>query len=661
MEKINRKELKQRAKKIVKSHYWILMVACLAAAVLGSDFSDSLQFLKLTKDDTSTQTVQEASAGSRKEDVRTGVGFEEIVSSIVENNLDEYQRRSEETLSEQEKTRQESFGAIKIGRSRGVLALVVNKVQSGSFYLMIIVTIQSILKSRAWAGVIFILLSFVLISGAWFLVVNTFEVIYSRMFLEARTYEKVPARKFLFLIRTKSLFHVTRVMLVRTVYLVLWSFTVIGGMIKFYSYRMVAYIVAENPRIKTRDAINLSRRMMMGHKWECFILEMSFILWYILDAFTLGLIRLFWLNSYITATLTEYYADLRRRYIEEKKEGYELLNDRYLYEHASEESLYEAYADVVALKDEPRFEYTEKNPVLRLLQSLVGVVLFYDENEKKRREQAVKDANILNLQDVVKGKVYPGRLSGIEKDEKVKSLENLSYLRCYSLMSLIMIFFMFCIVGWLWEVSLHLITSGTFVNRGVLHGPWLPIYGTGGVMILLLLYRFRKWPWLEFFLAVVLAGIVEYTTALHLERTHGGTQWWNYDNYYLNINGRVCAEGLLVFGLGGIAVVYLLAPMMDNQLSRIRGKILLPICVVLLTVYAVDMVYSGQHPNSGKGITDYESEYRMPQESPYRMLYSEQMGSDQAWKGKSSSSSISLVIGEDNPPQTLPGQGSAVI
>ena len=48
-------------------------------------------------------------------------------------------------------------------------------------------------------------------------------------------------------------------------------------------------------------------------------------------------------------------------------------------------------------------------------------------------------------------------------------------------------FFGFCLVGWLWEVTLHLITHGEFVNRGMLHGPWLPIYGGGVVMIAVLL------------------------------------------------------------------------------------------------------------------------------------------------------------------------------
>ena len=620
MEKLNRKELKSKAKQVVRSHYWVLMIVCLTAAVIGSSFSGSLEFLKLTKDDTNRETISETAEKSGQDtpkgDIKSGFGYGEIVNSIMENNLAQYQENTKKSLSAQEAKRQESIGSLKIGRSRGFLALIINHVQSGSLYIMIIVTLQSLFQSKELGSIFFIILSFLLIAAVYVLFISTFQVVYSRIFLEARTYEKVPYRKFLYLIRTRSLFRVARVTLVATIYLFFWSLTIVGGVIKTLAYAMVPYILAENPKLNSKQAITLSRRMMKGHKWEYFVLDLSFILWYLLSVITFGLVRLFWLNSYWTATMTEYYARLRQDYINEKKEGYEFFNDVYLYEHAPKESLNEAYADVFALKNEPRFEYVQKNPILRFIQNVFGVVLYYDENEIKRREQEVKDANLHNLEDVIEGKVYPGRLSAIEKNEKMKNLEDLRYLRCYSLLSVTVIFFMFCIIGWLWEVSLHLITDGTFVNRGVLHGPWLPIYGTGGTMILLLLYRFREKPWLEFLMAVILAGAVEYLTSWQLEVMHGGTQWWNYDNYYLNINGRVCAEGLLVFGLGGAAVVYFLAPMIDNLVSRIPGKVLAPICICLLAIYSVDMVYSHFHPNSGKGITDYQSEMQTPEDSP---------------------------------------------
>ena len=64
-------------------------------------------------------------------------------------------------------------------------------------------------------------------------------------------------------------------------------------------------------------------------------------------------------------------------------------------------------------------------------------------------------------------------------------------------------------------------------------------------------------------------------------------------------------------GIGGIAIVYMLAPLLDNQIQRLHPAVLIPLCLLLITGFAVDNVYSAEHPNSGRGITDYEGENRM--------------------------------------------------
>ena len=114
-------------------------------------------------------------------------------------------------------------------------------------------------------------------------------------------------------------------------YKALWDITIIGGIIKKYSYLMVQFIIAENPEISGRDAIKISREMMNGHKWETFKLDLSFIGWHILDALTFGLAG-FWINTYTRATVAELYAVLREDYKNNKKYGYELLTDDKLFE-----------------------------------------------------------------------------------------------------------------------------------------------------------------------------------------------------------------------------------------------------------------------------------------------------------------------------------------
>ena len=149
------------------------------------------------------------------------------------------------------------------------------------------------------------------------------------------------------------------------------------------------------------------------------------------------------------------------------------------------------------------------------------------------------------------------------------------------------------------------ISDGEFVNRGMLHGPWLPIYGGGVVMIAVLLYRFRRKPALEAALVVVLCGFVEYMTS-YLTELSRGMRWWDYTGYFLNLNGRICGEGLAVFALGGMAAIYLLVPIIDAAVIRIKPKVLIPVCVVLMVIFSADWVYSQFKPNMGAGITDYK-------------------------------------------------------
>ena len=100
-------------------------------------------------------------------------------------------------------------------------------------------------------------------------------------------------------------------------------------------------------------------------------------------------------------------------------------------------------------------------------------------------------------------------------------------------------------------------------------GPWLPIYGTGAILILALLKPFRKRPVLYFIASMILAGILEYTTSWYLE-TFKGMKWWDYTGYFLNINGRICLEGLIVFGLGAAAVTYFIGPLLNYYFKKIK-------------------------------------------------------------------------------------------
>ena len=106
--------------------------------------------------------------------------------------------------------------------------------------------------------------------------------------------------------------NVVKTMFLRSLFTFLWTLLLfIPGIIKFYSYRMVPYILAEQPDMDSREAFRLSMEMMDGQKFDTFILDLSFIGWELLNTATAGLLGIFFVNPYRTCTYTELYATLR--------------------------------------------------------------------------------------------------------------------------------------------------------------------------------------------------------------------------------------------------------------------------------------------------------------------------------------------------------------
>ena len=117
--------------------------------------------------------------------------------------------------------------------------------------------------------------------------------------------------------------------------------------------RVVPYIAAENPDMSGRQAVTLSKTIMQGHKWECFVMELSFIGWQFLGLITFGLFNVLYTNPYKTAVFTQYYAQVRAIAKEKELPGTELLNDTWLYETPPASLIEEKYADVIAVMKKP--------------------------------------------------------------------------------------------------------------------------------------------------------------------------------------------------------------------------------------------------------------------------------------------------------------------
>ena len=420
--------------------------------------------------------------------------------------------------------------------TKGVIGSLVNNVSKSGSYLFGFLNVinQMLFKDHIWASVI-IIIGAVLSLFYWIFVSKVLEVGQARFFLENRKYVDTKTNKLFLPYRLGKTKHVAYTMFLKNLYTILWSLTIVGGPIKYYSYYLVPYILAENPNMKTKDVLKLSQSMMNGYKWEIFKLDLSFIGYYFLGIITFNISNLVFANPYINST---------------KAETYMLIRD---------------------------------------MSKTKGVA----------NAELLKDINLEG--EIVLGE-YPIYEYMLKETKKHRWLR-FNYNRKYSLTDIILIFFIIAMIGYIWEVLLYLFQNGVLIKKGTLHGPWLPIYGAGGVAMLVLLKKFRKNPFVYFVLAMVVCGLIEYGTSIYLELVHH-MSWWDYHGYFLNINGRVCLEGLLLFATGGIVVTYIAAPLIAGLLDKVNKKIKIILCIVLVSLMVFDFYYSGKYPNTGEGVTE---------------------------------------------------------
>lgn len=529
----NRKALKLQARRVFKPHYWRVIMVCLIAALITGEYGATLWAFNAYDASDMQEGVLKTTIYTTQ---RTNA---DIIEDLIRMAIEGGEAADEQ--SPEPAPRPEGDGPQVIQKnSRGVLASLVNNItQSGSIALGVVDSLsQMLFQGKTVLG--FVALLGALVSFLWWFFVKNLLVVGERRFIMERlTYPDTGIRRVLLTVRVGKIWNTAKIMFMRSFYLALWNFTIVGGVIKGYSYMLVPFILAENPAVSRKAAFSLSKTMMRGNKWRAFVLSLSFLPWQLLNICTFGVLNVLWVNPYMTAAEAALYKTLRAKAIEDQIPYYE------------------------ALGDAPLFAPEEGQEVLRYPDGAFFLP------EKKRRKWIRTD-----------------------------------FRRDYSFWSIVLIFMTFCIAGWLWEVILGLSSEG-FVNRGVLHGPWLPIYGCGGVGVLLALKKVRDHPLLVFVLTVILCGALEYGTGWALEALTG-TRWWDYSGYFLNLNGYICAEGLLVFGLGGCAAIYFAAPMLDDLFRKIPSGWKQVICVVLLWLFFSDVIYSFFFPNTGKGITDYD-------------------------------------------------------
>lgn len=154
-----------------------------------------------------------------------------------------------------------------------------------------------------------------------------------------------------------------------------------------------------------------------------------------------------------------------------------------------------------------------------------------------------------------------------------------------------MLFFIYAILGWIIETTLVSIEKRKFVNRGFLIGPYCPIYGFGGLAITILLKNYTKDPIVLFLMAVIICGILEYFTSYIMEKIFKA-RWLDYSAKKYNINGRICLETVVPFGILGCLVMYVLNPITFKYLNMLSNSMLNIISAICFTIFITDNIVS---------------------------------------------------------------------
>ena len=151
----------------------------------------------------------------------------------------------------------------------------------------------------------------------------------------------------------------------------------------------------------------------------------------------------------------------------------------------------------------------------------------------------------------------------------------------------VLYFIIYSFIGWILEVVCKYIDDKKFVNRGFLLGPICPIYGYGVVLIILIIGS-KDADILSIFLkSIFICSILEYLTSFIMEKLFKA-RWWDYSNNRFNINGRICLETMLPFGIGATIILYLVHPKIIYLVSLINPTVKYTLGTVLLVLYLVD-------------------------------------------------------------------------
>lgn len=158
---------------------------------------------------------------------------------------------------------------------------------------------------------------------------------------------------------------------------------------------------------------------------------------------------------------------------------------------------------------------------------------------------------------------------------------------------IILMFLLYSFIGWVVETIYCMIIDKKFVNRGFMIGPVCPIYGVGCLLIIIFLNKYKEDPVILFCMAVIVCSILEYFTSYIMEKIFK-TRWWDYSQKKFTINGRICLDISIAFGVLGLLLTYIVNPFMIDIINMIDGTLLKIITTFFFIIFLVDLFVSAR-------------------------------------------------------------------
>ena len=303
-----RKELKIKAKQVVKKNYWTAILVCFIIALLTGEFGTSIIGIWQGEDTIDPNFIS-----------HTQKIIEENIDLPKINKIDQISIIAEEKF-------QKTLNDFQLNIIQALDANLNSITKPQKFILKIFDAVQSFRIDKNKLAVSLIIMA--IISYAFTVFIADPLIVGGRKyFLKARTSKETKVTILGDIFKKGKWLNITQIMFLRNIYNALWYLTIVGGVIKTYEYRMIPYIIAENPTIQRKKAFKLSKQMMKGNKWKTFVLDLSFFGWNFLSVLTFGILSLLYVNPYNSATFAELYITLKNNAIKNKYEYYEELKE----------------------------------------------------------------------------------------------------------------------------------------------------------------------------------------------------------------------------------------------------------------------------------------------------------------------------------------------